>query len=180
MLSLDSPVWQELNHAYGSARDIPELLHQLPDAPIKAVDYRTQPWFSLWSALCHQSDVYSASYAAVPHIVQIAGGKPPQDRSEFVQFVARIEIYRHRSNAPAIPPAFEGDYFEAIDQMRLLTLECLQARTSDEEELKTLLGSLAVFNAAPKLGNAIMEAGEATYCPTCDAEIPPFGYDLED
>ena len=26
----------------------------------------------LWSSLCHEGDVYTASYAAVPHIVQMA------------------------------------------------------------------------------------------------------------
>lgn len=34
MLSLDSPRWQELEHAYGSAEDIPALLEQLDSAAI--------------------------------------------------------------------------------------------------------------------------------------------------
>src|SRR4051812_40379348 len=66
MLALDSPRWGELTHAYGEASDIPALLRRLKTAP-PPTDYRSEPWFTLWSALCHQNDVYIASYAAIPH-----------------------------------------------------------------------------------------------------------------
>lgn len=62
MLSLDSPRWGELEHAYGSAVDVPALLGALRDFP-KSEGQR-EPWFSIWSALAHQGDVYSASFAA--------------------------------------------------------------------------------------------------------------------
>src|SRR2546426_5104183 len=32
---------------------------------------------SLWSALCHQGDVYTASYAALPELVKIASDLEP-------------------------------------------------------------------------------------------------------
>jgi hypothetical protein len=68
MLSLDSPHWRELQHAYGSAADIPPLLRALESLPPSAG--REEPWFTLWSALAHQGDVYSASFAAVPHVIR--------------------------------------------------------------------------------------------------------------
>ena len=56
MLKLDSPRWSELDHAYGKAADIPSLLRQLNDVPTS--EGRQEPWFTLWSALAHQGDVY--------------------------------------------------------------------------------------------------------------------------
>src|SRR5271156_1016157 len=55
MLSLESPEWASLYHAYGPASDIPRLLRQLDTLPI--ADGDAEPWFSIWSALAHQGDV---------------------------------------------------------------------------------------------------------------------------
>jgi hypothetical protein len=48
MLSLDSPRWATLQHAYGDASDIPALLRQLTHFPPS--DGNKEPWFTLWSA----------------------------------------------------------------------------------------------------------------------------------
>jgi len=74
MLELSSPRWGELRDAYGSAAKIPELLRQLSALPRD--DGSSEPWFTLWSALAHQGDVYSASFAAVPHVVAAIAGSP--------------------------------------------------------------------------------------------------------
>jgi hypothetical protein len=70
MLDLNSPGWHELTQAYGAAETIPALLQQLQTAP-QSKDYRSEPWLSLWSSLCHQGDIYTASCAAVPHVTAI-------------------------------------------------------------------------------------------------------------
>lgn len=75
MIELLSSQWSELSHAYGAASDIPKLLTQLEDYP-EATDYRAEPYFSLWSALWHQGDVYTASFAAVPHILKACKLEP--------------------------------------------------------------------------------------------------------
>jgi hypothetical protein len=49
MLSLDSPRWSELRHAYGSASDMPALLRQLGGFPSSRNN--EEPWYSIWSAL---------------------------------------------------------------------------------------------------------------------------------
>ncbi len=65
MLSLDSPRWGELQHAYDLACDIPALLSQLETLP--AHNGNKDLWYSLWSALVHRGDVYPASFAAAPY-----------------------------------------------------------------------------------------------------------------
>ena len=61
MLPLDSPRWSRLTHAYGSASDVPHWLTQLSSLPTS--EGQNEPWYSIWSALAHQGDVYEASYA---------------------------------------------------------------------------------------------------------------------
>ena len=178
MLDLDSAKWRQLQHAYGSAEDIPALLRLLPTAPVKPADYKTEPWFSLWSTLCHQDDIYSASYAAVPHITAVAASRPPHERWDFVHLVTRIEVCRHYSDAPPIHSEFEADYFAALEQMRVLVLECLRPKLDKEDDIKVFLSGLAVLNGLPNLANAIIELPEPNVCPNCETDVQPFGYEL--
>src|SRR6266704_737546 len=63
VLNLQSSKWSELRHAYGNAADIPQLLARLRELPKS--EGKAEPWFTLWSALAHQGDVYSASLSAI-------------------------------------------------------------------------------------------------------------------
>jgi hypothetical protein len=117
MLPLDDPRWKDLRHAYGDAADIPGVLRTLASSTGPKANYQDEPWSSLWSSLCHQGDVYSASYVAVPHIVQIASeARGPIDFS-FFQFPAEIEVARKTGRGPDIPQAFADDYHRAIARL---------------------------------------------------------------
>src|SRR5215475_8916129 len=94
MLSLDDPRWSELQHAYGVASDIPALLGQLADLPCSHGN--AEPWFSLWSALAHQGDVYSASFAAVPHVIAALAIDPSKADAGYFHFPAWVECCRAR------------------------------------------------------------------------------------
>ncbi len=117
MLSLDDPRWGELRHAYGPAGNVPDLLRALASSTAPKSSYKDEPWFTLWSSLCHQGDVYTASYAAVPHIVRIAGEvKGPVDFA-FFQLPTAIEVARQTGRGPDIPEAYADDYHRAIFQL---------------------------------------------------------------
>lgn len=176
MLDLNSPLWKDLTHAYGSAADIPALLEQLKTAaPPK--NYDTEPWFSLWSALCHQYDVYTASYAALPHIIAIAGSRPAHERLDHLLLASSIEAFRHLEDAPPIPVELKEAYEQAIKQAPTLILECLELDWQDRDDC-ILLGALAVMQGHPQLGNAIFELESETECPHCRTSFPTRGYDL--
>src|SRR5947209_1490785 len=53
-----------------SAADIPPILRSIATDP-GAPSTTEGAWFELWSALCQQGDVYPASFAAVPHVIDI-------------------------------------------------------------------------------------------------------------
>lgn len=62
MLALTSTLWRSLETAYGSAAELPERL-----AALTALD-DDELSDLLWGHLCHQGDVYSATFAAAPYV----------------------------------------------------------------------------------------------------------------
>ena len=144
MLALDDPRWADLDHAYGKAADIPALLRQLASSP-RPCDSRDEPWFSLWSSLCHQSDVYTASYAAVSHVVQIALTEPGPIDFSFFLFPARVEIDRLGGRGPEIPPFLLEAYQAALAHL----MDCARVH-SDEAWDQSMLLSVAAAQAVSK------------------------------
>jgi hypothetical protein len=70
--------WSGLRDAYGDAAAVPRLLERLWS--LEAAD-REDAIDELWSRLCHQETVYSASAAAIPSLVHAAMNDvltPPQ------------------------------------------------------------------------------------------------------
>lgn len=90
LAGLDEIDWSALSHAYGSAEDIPDLLRRLAGAGSaankageaygidetddagEAANDADEIIGDLWSSICHQGSVYSASVAAAPFLAQIA------------------------------------------------------------------------------------------------------------
>lgn len=76
-----------------------------------------EPWFTLWSSLCHQGDVYSASYAAIPHVVSVAlAAAGPIDFSFFL-LPASVDVARVKGRGPQIPGFLKQAYDEAIQRL---------------------------------------------------------------
>jgi hypothetical protein len=96
MLELDDPRWGELRHAYGFASDTPGLLRRLESGSTSAG--RDEPWFTLWSSLAHQVDVYPASFAAVPHVIRVLASAPTTSDVSFLHFPSWVEICRQRNH----------------------------------------------------------------------------------
>ena len=117
--------WENLKHAYGTAENIPSLLAQLASFPAES-SWKQEPWFSLWSALCHQGDIYSASFAAVPEIVQQLAGAPQQATFSFFALPVSIEIARAKNNI-AVPAELSPSYYEAIRELGSLATSWARA-----------------------------------------------------
>src|SRR2546423_5086287 len=91
MIALDSPRWSSLVHAYGCASEdtsapsgwsAADGFHNYSEIPnvivcLRGIEACPGPkagedyWDILISSLCHQGTIYSASFAAVPHIIDI-------------------------------------------------------------------------------------------------------------
>lgn len=171
MLGLDDPRWTALTHAYGSASDIPELLRQLAEATGPKDSYEAEPWYTLWSSLCHQGDVYEASYAAVPHIVNIACGASGSIDFNFFQLPAAIEISRANGKGPKVPPDLVEAYGEAV----CLLIDAVALHRHDDWDAPMLLSTLcaqAVAKGQHRIGEAIMNLDDDLIGKLIDLNFP--------
>jgi hypothetical protein len=155
MLDLKSPTWSELRHAYGDASDIPAMLLELESFPPNE-GHEPPPYFMLWSSLCHQGDVYTASYAAVPHIIRALALDPGRADLDYFLLPARIEIARAAGSGPPVPDSLEEAYFSALSRIPYLAA---QASTTvwSEPHCRTIAAAIAVAKGHPVLGEAIFE-----------------------
>ena len=153
MLDLESPGWSQLLHAYGSAADIPALIAGLRSNP--SVPGETEPWFSLWSALAHQGDVYPASFAAVPHILDILANAPVGAEAEFFRFVAWVEICRLKNNV-LIPYELSPAYSQALARLPTLVIRAAD-RPWDSEYAAAALAALAAAKGHVAVAEATLE-----------------------
>jgi hypothetical protein len=158
VLSLDSPDWVNLAHAYGSAADIPQLLRQLESFP--SSEGNAEPWLSLWSALAHQGDVYSASFAAVPHVVRVLSIDPARVSFDYFQFPAWVEICRQRHQLQ-VPTDLSAAYFQSIKRLASLVGEA-SSSDWDESLLAAAMSALAVSKGFARIGEIAQELDAQT------------------
>ena len=155
MLELDDPDWSELDHAYGPAADIPDLLRRLRDFPAHA-DYTAEPYFSLWNSLCHQASIYTASFAAVPHIVEACRDEPEIAHWSAAQLVVCIEISRLRLIMPESFKRFEKAYRRAIVDLPEVVAE-MQKQNPDPETELILRAAIAVASGDDEEAEKILD-----------------------
>ena len=158
MLNLDSPRWSELQHAYGSASDTPSLLRHLCNLPDSGG--QNQPWFDLWSSLAHQGDVYSASFAAVPHVVHAIASDPTKVDFGYFHFPAWIETCRLK-NGVAIPDDLSAAYFAALKELPSL-VAAAAARDWDGNFLACAMAALAASKGFGTVAEAALELDPET------------------
>ncbi|MFC8368124.1 HEAT repeat domain-containing protein [Streptomyces sp. NPDC057239] len=79
--------WSSMGHAYGTAEEIPALLTALrsPDA-----DERAKALDRYYGAVHHQGDVYEATTASLPFLLELAGDDTTPDRAEVVRLLVSI------------------------------------------------------------------------------------------
>jgi hypothetical protein len=155
MLSLDDPCWPTLRNAYGESSGIPKLLREAEYLP-EDVGSNAEPYFSLWSALCHQGSVYTASYAALPHLVRIVEENPAKFRWTLLALVHSIEAGRTSEEAPQIPDDLVEAYQLALARIPSIASSLLNGNLS-ELEIRVVLAACATAKGFSLLGDAITE-----------------------
>ena len=118
LLALDDPAWASLRCAHGDARAIPGLLARLDGAPPED-SWQSEPWHSLWLALCHDGAIHSASFAAVPHIVAALADAPEHASISHFVLPASIELAR-ATHAVEVSAGLIDGYVTALSRLPLL------------------------------------------------------------
>ena len=121
----------KLTSGYGTEYDPFPALERLRAGDESALN-------DLWENLYHQGDVGSASYAAVPILVELGE----------ISLVAAIEVARHQDRNPDVPSEFSSAYDEAINS-------ALASSPSAEEHLQGYYAIHASSRNQHRLARAI-------------------------
>ena len=136
MLSLDDPRWSTLEGGYKVLYDARPALERL-----RAGNRKDEAWSEFWNELHHQGDIGPASYAAVPHIIDIYARADEPDWNALA-LVALIEDIRLR-NGPEPPAWLLGSYMAAIRRLPEIGARDL-LRSDDSQVVLSALGAVAI------------------------------------
>ncbi|MGL4622493.1 hypothetical protein [Chroococcidiopsis sp.] len=79
--------WHELEHAYGMADDVPELLRSLASADARS---RQDALSKLYGNIYHQGTVFEATVYAIPFLIELSQAEAVQDRDKILIYLAHI------------------------------------------------------------------------------------------
>ncbi len=177
MLSADSPRWAELEHAYGDATQLPTHLYELFDKQ----NYDDDPNHVLFGCLCHQGSVYTATYAAVPHVVNALATQSIQSQIWLFMFLGQVAISK---DAEEIPNDLRSDFLEALQQVKPLVISAAKQRdipAIDYSHLLSAVPALHGLDTTHYIVDWLLTAHEVCgLCEQCgeefsvDAETLPF------
>ena len=84
---LDAVPWQKLQHAYGAASDVPELITALASRDRTVGD---KTWETLYGNLWHQGTIYEATVHAVPFLVRLLDADAVQEKHKILVYLANL------------------------------------------------------------------------------------------
>jgi hypothetical protein len=125
---LDDINWQRLEHAYGQASDVPELIRNLTSP---APDIREQAQERLRSTIWHQGTVYEATAYAIPFLIELLEHPEVPGRDHILFDLALLEEGSSRDDAPEARDWVEQQIHDAVARGLPLYLSFL--RESDPE-----------------------------------------------
>lgn len=146
--------WENLNHAYGKASNIPLLLSSLSAYP-EETNYEEEPWFSLWSSLYHQGTIYSASFAVVPEIVKLILLAPERVTPSFFNLPTSIEVARKKQEIE-IPAELLASYENAISELGKCASLCI-SHNREEEFARAATAAFAISAGQVEYAELLLE-----------------------
>ena len=149
MLSLDDPRWSTLEGGYRVPHDPRPVL-----ARLRAGTDDEAAWDELWNELHHQDDVGTASYAAVPHLIDIHRARS-LDTWQTYALVGTIELCRTGANPP-LPDWLAPEYHDALRTFAQRGLDQL-AHTTDPLVERGVLGLVALVRGHRNLARAALD-----------------------
>ncbi|GAB7188973.1 hypothetical protein ATKI12_8804 [Kitasatospora sp. Ki12] len=157
--------WSQLSHAYGAAEDMPALLDRIAAEP------NAELWNDLWSVLCHQGSVFSASFAALPWLAGTAeSGKREQAVNALVLAGAIVAGAGQRHGAGDVRSERAAEIatlLRTVDQYR-------QTAPGRAEYIHLIEAMLAFEGVAGWSEDLAWGLGNEEYevsCPGCEASL---------
>ncbi|MFH8620514.1 hypothetical protein ACH4A8_01195 [Streptomyces vietnamensis] len=157
--------WPQLSHAYGSAEDIPALLARIASEP------RSELWNDLWSALCHQGSVYSASFAALPWLADMAEN---EDRGQVVNALNLAGAIMAGAEQPHGAGDVRTQHSAEIATLLASANRHLRTATDRDEYiylLESMLGFEGVVGWSEDLAWGLGNEEFQVSCPGCETDL---------
>lgn len=155
--------WTNFRDAYGSAADIPVRIKAWVETPSE------ERLSDLWSRLCHQGTVYSASFEAIPCLVQACPQLAPKDRRNALMLIAAIWASDDRHDGAEPSDAVK----QLAPTIQDMTENSLDDADLDTEDFPYLLQAAAAFRD-PYWGRHLdyLASGEFPgVCWTCESHL---------
>ncbi|PIY12861.1 MAG: hypothetical protein COZ18_01145 [Flexibacter sp. CG_4_10_14_3_um_filter_32_15] len=86
---LDTIPWNELQHAYGSAADIPDNIRDLMSSD---KEIRKKALSTLYSNIFHQGTRYNATPYAIPFLFELIANENTEDRHKLIYYVIHLGL----------------------------------------------------------------------------------------
>lgn len=86
---LDDIPWTELEHAYGSASDVPDLIRKLGS---KEKEIRDSALWHLCGNIFHQGTRYEASPYAIPFIFELLEDSSIEGKADLIQYLLALAM----------------------------------------------------------------------------------------
>jgi hypothetical protein len=159
------PDWALLKHAYGAAEDIPDLLAAL------SPDMKAPVWDPLWSRLCHQGTVYSASFAALPVLLATASEWAPAERVMVLSLAGSIV------SGKTVAGDREGlrtEYQPIRTSLETLARETLRTPALSDTEFIYMAKAVLAFHGDVLWGDHLEGLDDGEFpgrCPTCGHDL---------
>ncbi|MFF3559957.1 hypothetical protein ACFYXS_07975 [Streptomyces sp. NPDC002574] len=158
--------WSRLHHAYGTAEDIPDLLATV------SPDVQHPGWNELWSRLCHQGTVYSASYAALPALTRLARQWSATDRRMALVLAGAIVASTDQPYGDEDPRVTHAS---EMAELMELTDEALRdpGLVDASTDYVHVLAALLSFEGVDVWGELLDGLNDEEYevvCPACESE----------
>ncbi len=158
MPELNSNIWKELEGGY----------RELYNASIPLLKFESEIdrslideiFSELWENLHHQGDVGIASYLSVPHLVRIAIQRSIYNWN-VLAICAVIEQQRILGNNPKLPTEFEGEYYNALSELKTYSLDFIKRKYS-KDDATVIFSAIATCDGNHKLGKALLNLSDAS------------------
>ncbi len=171
MLKLDDPAWKELWHCYGDGSDVPPKLLRIENSEALSRAF----WDDFSNMLCHQCTIGTASIAAFPHLVRIAGSDARSKKALHCMELAALILtlaLGPENQLPKLEKRLDKPFRQAIAEGRPILLSMYDQKRRSMESNMRYLGMIAAFDLRADIASFLSEVRLGWLdCPRCEAHI---------
>ena len=165
--NLNAINWQSLDHAYGEASDVPDLIRALAS---RDEETRQGALYTLYGNIWHQGTVYEATSYAVPFLLELLADEDVQGKEKLLQFLVHLANgYSYKAVHQSFEARLRGEqainnpHYQAEMQVELYWVK--QAHDAVAEGMKTYFTLLEYPDPAVRMSVTYTLASLAEHAP---------------